>query len=372
MRTYTPQEPLLMIPGPVESDDSILQATASRAYSHTEPAFVSAFQKALLNMRTVFGVSDSYSPLVVAGGGTLAMEIAMLNLIDTSKDQKVLICESGYFGDRFVTLANSLGLNHSKLSAAQGMGIGEEQLRDKLSSSQVDFAFIQHVDTSTGVANDIEMFARVCSEMGVVSVVDGVCALGGQELYQEKWGVDIYLTGAQKALALPPGLAVLMYSQKAREISESRQKKIPSYYADTDNWWPIMDAYIGGGVKYFSTPATNLIVGLAQATQRLVDEGMENVYSRHRKLSTMFRGRMEELGFGFITDTKYRANTLSTPTYLDNSKGGEFRKAMLEQGVLIAGGIQKGLADTYFRVGHMGNVTENEINYTLNAIESVI
>ena len=92
-----------------------------------------------------------------------------------------------------------------------------------------------------------------------------------KELKQEEWGIDIYLTGAQKALALPPALAILMYSPKAREISET-QHHIPSYYSNLNNWWPIIDSYMAGEVKYFSTPATNLVVGLHEMSQQRWNE----------------------------------------------------------------------------------------------------
>ena len=369
---YSHDHPLLMIPGPVSSQQNVLDATAARSYAHTEQAFVSGYQTALQNLRSVFDTSEEYSPLVVAGGGTLAMEIAMINLLDQNLDEKILICETGYFGDRFVQMAERFGIDYTKLSSPLGQGISEEDLADTLETGEFDYAFIQHVDTSTGVANDIEMFGRICAEQEVISVVDGVCALGGQELHQERWEIDIYFSGAQKALALPPGLAVLMYSPTARNISERRDYPFPSYYADLNNWWPVMDAYLDGRSSYFSTPATNLIMGLAQSTENLLEEGMDAVYGRHQKLAERFREEMQDLGFEFVTDEQYFANTLSTPKYLDPQQGTSFRAKLLEKGVLVAGGIQSGIANTYFRVGHMGIISDEQIDFTLQAIKSVI
>jgi alanine-glyoxylate transaminase/serine-glyoxylate transaminase/serine-pyruvate transaminase len=265
-----------------------------------------------------------------------------------------------------------LGIKHESISAPVGSGITAEQLSETLESNNFDFVFIQHVDTSTGVANDIELFGRICAEHGVISVVDGVCALGGQELQQEKWGIDIYFTGAQKALAVPPGLAILMYSARARELSENRSNPIPSYYADLRNWWPVMDAYLEGRVSYFSTPATNMIAALYRSTDQILKEGMEKVYQRHQALASRFRSEMSEMGFEFITKRDYLADTLSTPKYLPEATGADFRKKVLEQGVLVAGGIQPGIADSYFRVGHMGIISEEEISFTLNAIRTAL
>jgi alanine-glyoxylate transaminase/serine-glyoxylate transaminase/serine-pyruvate transaminase len=372
MDVFSRAEPLLMIPGPVMSSREVLDILSQRTYAHTEVDFVKYYQHGLLNLRTIFDVSSEYTPVMIAGSGTLAMEIALLNLIDQNKDQQALICKTGFFGDRYATLARSLGVEYESISAPVGSGITAEQLNTALEGSDIDFAFIQHVDTSTGVANDIEMFGKICAEHDVVSVVDGVCALGGQEVYQEKWGIDIYLTGAQKALAVPPGLAILMYSPRAREISETRQDPVPGYYADLRNWWAIMDAYLGGQPKYFSTPATNMIAAMYRSTELILEEGMKQVYHRHQTLAERFRSEMEELGFDFITHQSFYANTLSTPKYLSDTDGATFRKKLLEHGVLVAGGIQPGIADTYFRVGHMGIVSEKEIAFTLDAIRTAL
>jgi len=359
-----------MIPGPVESKDQILSSMSNRVLAHTEKQFINYYQQSLQNLRHIFAVSDQYSPVVVAGGGTLAMEIAMTNLIDQSEDQTALICETGYFGDRFAALASAMGITYRTISSEVGSELEASELEQAL--QDVDFAFIQHVDTSTGVVNDIQSFGKLCKDNDVISVVDGVCALGGEEMYQEQWDIDIYLTGAQKALAIPPGLAILMYSPRARELSEHRKEPLPSYYANLQNWWPVMDAYLDGNVKYFSTPPTNLIAALSGSTSLLLDEGMDHVFNRHTRLASKFRDSLTDMGFSFLTDTNSRAVTMSTPLYPADVDGSEFRKTMLEHGVLVAGGIQKGKADQYFRVGHMGFISDHEIDFTIDAIAASI
>ncbi|MHA2168928.1 MAG: pyridoxal-phosphate-dependent aminotransferase family protein [Candidatus Kariarchaeaceae archaeon] len=371
MTLYNKDRPLLMIPGPVEVNQHVLNRFTTRSFSHTEKEFISSFSETLKNLRTIFASSLSSSPVVVAGAGTLAMEMAMVNLIDKSKNQKALICDTGYFGIRFETIAQSFSLPYSTLRAPVGQRITMDELNEKFTTEQPDFAFIQHVDTSTGVANDIEAFGKICQKHGVVSVVDGVCALGGMPLFQEKWGIDIYFTGAQKALAVPPGLAIMMYSEKAKEISLERKEKIPSYYADLTQWWPILEAYENMGVKYFSTPATNLIMSLHESTKRILEEGLNNRYVRHEYLAKKLRESLGDLGYSFITASDSYANTLSTPKYLDVDKGAEFRNKMLEQGILIAGGIQSGIAPSYFRIGHMGEISNDHINYLLNVLKQI-
>jgi alanine-glyoxylate transaminase/serine-glyoxylate transaminase/serine-pyruvate transaminase len=216
------------------------------------------------------------------------------------------------------------------------------------------------------------MFGKICQKHGVISIVDGVCALGGMPVYQEKWGIDIYFTGAQKALAVPPGLAIMMYSEKAKAISLHRQEKLLSYYADLTRWWPILDAYENNSVKYFSTPATNLIMTLHESTSQIINEGLETRYQRHKKLAQHLRRELLNMDFSFITSEDSLANTLTTPKYLDKEKAGEFRRQILENGIMVAGGIQSGFADTYFRIGHMGNVNQAEIDMILDVIRKII
>lgn len=371
MRNYNEQNPLLMIPGPVEITEEVLNAMTQRSFSHTEPLLIKAYQESLQNMKSIFGVSENYSPVVISGSGTLAMEIAITNLIG-STDDRLLVCETGYFGGRTHEIAKAFGYTNSILSAEIGHKINSEQLARVLEKEKPKAAFIQHVDTSTGVANDIDVFGQLCNENDVISIVDGVCAVGGQRLYQEKWNIDIVLTGAQKAFAVPPGLAILMYSKKAREISEERSSKVPSYYTDLTRWWPILEAYQSGNVKYFSTPATNLIVGLHQSTKQIIEEGIENRFNRHETLSTYFRSELEDRGFGFVTADDSLATTLSTVKYKDPASGNAFRSKMKQNGVLVAGGLQQPIANSYFRVGHMGAITRDQIDFTLQAINKSI
>lgn len=368
---YTKEKPLLMIPGPVESSQTVLDTFSRRTYSHTEKTFVDGYQETLHNLKSIFGAADSSSAVAIAGSGTLAMEIAMINLIDTTKNQKTIICDTGYFGNRFQEIARSFSIPYSTISTEVGHKIAAVQLDEKLEEEQPDFAFIQHVDTSTGVANDIAKFGELCKKHGVISIVDGVCALGGMPVYQDDWDIDIYFTGAQKALAVPPGLSIMVYSEKAREISEIRNGKIPSYYTDLTRWWPILDAYAEGTPKYFSTPATNLIMTLHNATQRILSEGLENRYKRHETIANKLRKNLSELGFSFITAADSYANTLSTPKYLDPSEGAKFRGQLLDKGIQIAGGIQNGIAEKYFRIGHMGEINEDHVKLLTDAIEKI-
>ena len=368
-RSYTFDDPLLMIPGPVESDPKVLNQFVTRAYAHTEKKFLEYFALVLKNLRTILFTENSYTPVIISGSGTLAMEIAMSNVIDKSKNQTILICDTGYFANRFQHIAESYDIAYTTLKGDLGKKISKEMFENSLKNEQPDAAFIQHVDTSTGVCNDIKMFGEVCKKYNTLSIVDGVCSLGGIPIHQNEWDIDICFSGAQKALAVPPGLSILMYSAKAREMSENRHKKLPGYYTDLTNWWSIMDAYLDNKVKYFSTPATNLIISLAKSTELILEEGLENRFKRHTSNALYLRNKLEELGYSFLTANNSYADTLTTPKYLNKDNGDIFRQKVQDNGVLVAGGLYPGVANTYFRIGHMGICSQQDIEFTLDAIE---
>lgn len=367
---YTKETPLLMIPGPVESSPEVLSQMSKRAFAHTEPKFINSFMDALNNLVKVFQADSRYSPVIIGGAGTLAMEISMVNIIDRSQKEKVLICDTGYFGQRFAQLATTFGIEYDIVTAEVGHKMRDDQIASYLENGRYTAAFIQHVDTSTGVCNDIENFASRCKKNDTLSIVDGVCSAGGIPANQKSNGIDIFFTGAQKALAVPPGLAVMVFSEKAKEKSLQRKVKIPSFYSDLSNWWPVFDAYQNGGVKYFSTPSTNLIVALSVSLQRILKEGLNTRFNRHLDLSKHFRTRMIELGFDFVTASDSFANTLSTPKFRVTDDRSLLSK-LKEKGIMVAGGIQAGLADKYFRVGHMGEITREQVDFVLDAISSI-
>ncbi|MDH5402131.1 MAG: alanine--glyoxylate aminotransferase family protein [Candidatus Heimdallarchaeota archaeon] len=363
-------DPLIMIPGPTEVSEVVLKAFNKKTYTHTEREFIKGYSDVLQNLGMIFGSSHEYSPFVIAGAGTLSMEIALINLIDRSYNQKSLVFSTGYFGERFEHLLKAYQLDYKIVNSDIGDKFSKDQIKSEIEEYQPDIAFIQHVDTSSGVANNIEEFGIICHDNNVFSVVDGVCSVGGQPTNQEKWKLDICFTGAQKALSVPPGLSIAMFSPKARDFTEKRKSPIPSYYANVSNWWPIMDAYRSGTVKYFSTPATNLIMTLKRSIDEIIAEGIDARFDRHKKLAELFRSEMKELGFEFLTkDTAY-ADTLTTPKYPESVDPTDFRGKILQNGVQVAGGILSGHANEYFRVGHMGTVSENDIKRTLHAIKS--
>jgi alanine-glyoxylate transaminase/serine-glyoxylate transaminase/serine-pyruvate transaminase len=203
-------------------------------------------------------------------------------------------------------------------------------------------------------------------------VVDGVCSVGGEELLQEAWGVDVVLTASQKAIGAPPGLALLVVSERALAAWRARKHKVASYYADFALWLPIMEAYEARKPKYFATPAVNLVEALDESLRVLLGDGVSKRVEMHRRTAGAFRAAWMALELQQLpTSSEHAATTLSAvyyPAGIDATLVGAVRK----EGVVIAGGLHPQLGPKYFRVGHMGACAPADVLAAVGAIERAL
>jgi aspartate aminotransferase-like enzyme len=225
-----------------------------------------------------------------------------------------------------------------------------------------------HVDTSSGVLADCATLAATARAHApdTLIVVDGVCATGGIEETMDAWDVDVVLTGAQKALSVPPGLAVLAVSARAHRRRESLGE-IHAYYADLRRW----DASVDDPRKYFSTHSVSLLRALEVSLDGILAEGMPARFERHRRVAAMIRDGMSELGFSSLTNPAFLAPTLSVLALPDGTDDATFRAGMTERGVVIAGCLGP-WAGRGVRIGHMGTVTESEAARTIDAAAAAL
>jgi len=198
---------LLMIPGPIEFEPAVLAALGAPTTSHLDPGFIDAFGRALQRMREVFLCPDG-QPFVLAGTGTLAMDLAGANLVEPG--DKALVVNTGYFSDRFGVLLERYGAQVTHVRAPVGGRPSLDEVEAALKQDQFKLMTVTHVDTSTGVLTDVRGLALLAERHGVLSVVDGVCSVAGEELRSAEWDVDVVLTASQKAVGVPPGLALLV------------------------------------------------------------------------------------------------------------------------------------------------------------------
>lgn len=357
---------LLMIPGPIGLTPQVLKALAEPQRGHLDPVFMQAHGRALKRLREVF-LAPSAQPFIVPGSGTLAMELAVANLIQPG--DRALVVNTGYFSDRLATMLERHGASVTHVRAEPGDAPSVEEVERALAAGGFKVLTVTHVDTSTGVLAPVQALAGLARRHGALCVVDGVCSVGGEALDVDGWGVDVAFTASQKALGAPPGLAVLVVGPRALEAWRARTKPVAALYLDFAEWLPIQQAYEAGTPAYFATPAVNLVMALDVSLGQLVDETMASRVARHEKLAKAARAAWAALGLTPLTKRpEVSAHTLSAVKY-PAGVDAALVKQVAAQGVNVAGGLHPQLKATYFRVGHMGAVEPGTLLAAVGAIE---
>ncbi|MDA3890738.1 MAG: alanine--glyoxylate aminotransferase family protein [Salinivirgaceae bacterium] len=358
---------LLMIPGPIEFEPEVLSALGQPTTSHVAPNFIQSFGNAMRMMRKVW-LAPTGQPFIMAGTGTLAMDMAAVNLIE--KGDKVLVISTGYFGLRYAELLLRYGAEVTFLQSEVGDVVPLEMIEDELKKGDYKLLTFTHVDTSTAVMVDPKPIGKLALKYNVLSILDGVCSVAGEEIRQEEWGIDVVLTASQKAIGVPPGLALLVASKKAMNVWKNRKTPVANYYSDWSNWLPIMQAYESGNPSYFGTPAVNLVMALEKSLEIILDEGMDVRFARHQLMAKAFREAMKAMGLKNIPiNDEVSAATLSAPYYPDGITGGQMLAQVNIEGVILAGGLLPEIKGDYFRIGHMGSINRADTLATISAIE---
>ncbi|MBU1012856.1 MAG: alanine--glyoxylate aminotransferase family protein [Bacteroidetes bacterium] len=359
---------LLMIPGPIEFEPEVLRALGAPTTSHVAANFIETFGNALDMMKKVWN-SPTGQPFIIAGSGTLAMDLAGANLIEHG--DKALVISTGYFGERFADLLKRYGAQVTILKAPIGQVVSETEIENALKKDKYKLLTFTHVDTSTAVKVNPEPIGKLGQKYNVLTILDGVCSVAGEEIKQDEWGIDVVLTASQKAIGVPPGLALLVVSEKAMNLWKMRKTPVANYYADWSNWLPIMNAYADRKPSYFGTPAVNLVAALEVSLKIILEEGMDARIKRHEKIAQAFREAFKSLGLKMIPQNNtFCANTLSAPYYPEGIDGASLLKEIANAGVILAGGLLPEIKGKYFRIGHMGSVNQGDVLATIGAIEA--
>jgi len=360
---------LLMIPGPIELDPEVLRALARPQIGHMDPEVTRAFGQVLARAGEVF-LAPAAQPFVIAGSGTLAMEVAVANLVDAG--DRAVVVNTGYFGDRMRAILERLGARVVEVRAPLGEGPDLAALDRALAAETTKLVTVTHVDTSTAVRAPVQEVARLARARDALVVVDGVCSVGGEELQQDAWGVDVCLTGSQKALGAPPGLALVMAGPRALAARRAKKAPVASLYLDMLEWLPIMEAYQRGTPQYFATPPVNLILALEVALGQLLAEGVAPRVARHARMAAAFRAGCRALGLALLpAREEIAASTLSAfyyPAGVDATLVGRVRA----EGIAIAGGLHPDARAKYFRVGHMGAMKATDVLAVVGALERAL
>jgi len=357
---------LVMIPGPTPVVDSIRAEMAREIQAFGDPRFIKDYKELIDELHVMLGNDDGGKTFVLAGSGTLGMEMAIAN--STKRGDKVLVVSHGFFGDRFVDICTVKGLEVDTIKSEWGTTVPVADIEAKLKEKDYAVMTVSHVDTATGVVADVAAIGAMMKKFPkTLFIVDGICSTAAQYENMAEMNIDILFTGSQKAFGVCSGLFMLWANKKAMERRESLGT-IPEYYVDYKRWIPVMD----DPMNYFATPAVNLIWALKESVRIIKAEGGLKVrYERHLKNSRAIQKALEAMGLKILAGEGCRAVTLSDVLYPEGVDCLAFRKAMIAEGVIVAGGLgaYKG---KMFRMGHMGNIDTNDIVAALSSVERVL
>ena len=358
------EDKLLLIPGPTNLSKKVRDVMAKPQLPHVGTEFYSMFKETVGLARYVFK-NDKGAQFVFTGTGTTGMESSVVSLV--SRGDRTLTLSTGYFGHRMLMINQIHGAKADQLEFKGGKAADPDALRKQLRKSKYRVVFITHVDTSSSIANPITDLVDECSNAGVLSVVDSVCAIGGVPLDFDRLGADIVFTASQKALAGAPGAVLIAASPRAIELMEKRRAPIESYYMNLLRWKPIMD----DPKMYLATPATQVLLALREAMLEVKEEGIENRWARHRRLGELTRKNVEEWGQKLVAEKGHRADTV-TSFWVEDGKAGPIQKTLEERhNIMVARGIYDD-RDRMIRIGHFGILTPEVLKRSMDRMGEVM
>ncbi|KAF2677284.1 PLP-dependent transferase [Lentithecium fluviatile CBS 122367] len=366
--------PALLIPGPIEFDDAVLQSMSHYSESHVGQPFVNTFSEVLTNLRKLFLSTDpAAQPFVISGSGTLGWDQVAANLAEPG--DQVLVLHTGYFADSFADCFETYGVKATQLKAPIGDRPQLDEIEAALKENKYKIMTVTHVDTSTGVLSEIkalsELVHRVSPETLVV--VDGVCSVGSEEIRFDEWKLDVVLTASQKGIGCPAGLSILMVSGRAIERFKARKTRPTSYFGSWKNWLPIMQNYEARKASYFATPSPQLIHALDTALKNILARPVDQYWAAHTATSQKVKKAVADFGLKQLASKPENQANGMTAIYLpEGIAPPDVIPSLLKKGVIFAGGLHKEIASKYIRFGHMGvSVTDPNRPDITKAIEAL-
>ena len=346
----------LFTPGPTPVPPEVLAATAEPMLHHRGPDFRIVYERTLSRLKEVFRTENDV--LLFAASGTGTMESALVNLC--SQGDRVCVVTAGAFGERWAAIAGALGCEVDRLAYDWGDSPSADDLAARLAEREARVVLMTQSETSTGVVADVRGLAAAASQGGAVSVVDAVSSLGAVPLETDEWSVDVVVSGSQKALMSPPGLALVSVSQRARDARGT----LPRFYFDwerTRKAQEILDAAF--------TPAVSLVRGLDVALGLLLDGGLEAAFERHVRLGRACREGIKAMGLELFSPDDDGAAVVTAVRMPEGVDAGALLLLLRDRhGVTLAPG-QGPLKGKIFRIGHIGYFDVFDIATALAAVE---
>ncbi len=355
---------MLMIPGPTPVPEKVLLAMAKHPIGHRSGDFSKIIGELNENLKWLHQTTNEVLTLCVSGTG--AMEAGIINFL--SAGDRVLVGNNGKFGDRWAKMSRAFGLQVEEITAEWGQPLNPETFKEKLeadTNKQIKAVIVTHSETSTGVLNDLKTINEYVKAHGeALIIVDAVTSLGAVNVPIDEWGLDVVASGSQKGYMIPPGLGFVSVSDKAWKAYETAT--LPKFYLD-------LAPYKKANGKNSSpfTPPINLMFGLKAALEMMREEGLENIFARHKHLTEVTRAGIKELGLPLFAADDCAALAV-TAVMPDKHDAEAIRSNMSKKYDIALAGGQDHLKGKIFRIGHLGFASEADMLKGLAALKATL
>ena len=354
----------LQIPGPTNLPDRVLRAIDQPVIDHRGPEFAKLAEEVLEGLRPIF---QTRGPAVIyPGSGSGAWEASIVNTL--SPGDRVLMFETGHFSDLWRKVAESFGVVVDYVPGNWRHGAVPEEIEKRLAEDKnhsLKAVMVVHSETSTGVTSRIPEIRNAMDRARhpALLIVDAISSLASIDLRHDEWGVDVTVAGSQKGLMLPPGLCFNAISEKA--LAADRTAKLPRAYWD---WQQMLESNRTGYFPF--TPPTNLLFGLREALHMLEEEGLPNVFQRHRRHGEAARAAVSAWGLELLCEQpREYSNSVTAVLMPEGHNADHLRKVILEHFDMSLGAGLSKLAGKVFRIGHLGSFNDLMLAGTLSGVE---
>jgi aspartate aminotransferase-like enzyme len=348
----------LRTPGPTPMPRRVAEALSQPMINHRGPEFAELLHEVTEGLKPVFQTRNDI--ILLTSSGTGGLEAAVVNTF--SPGDRLLAVSIGNFGDRFAAIAEHFGADVERLSFPSGHAADPDAIATRLAAEPFAGVLVTHNETSTGVTNDLAAIAEVVQAARCLLVVDGVSSVGSIDVRTDEWGIDLLVSGSQKGWMVPPGIAMVSVSPRAWEAQQTA--RMPRYYWD---FAAARKEAARGQTPW--TPGITVLYGFREALRMIEEEGVQAVFERHRQIGAYTRAAIKDLGLRLVpVDERYASDTV-TAFYIPEpwTDATLAERLRVEDDVVLAGG-QGELTGKILRIGHMGYVTEADIDQVTSAL----
>ncbi len=352
----------LRIPGPTPLPDEVLRVMSKQMINHRGVEFGQILSDVTAKLKQLFQTKGDV--FLLTGSGTGGLEAAIVNTL--SPGDKVLSVSIGVFGERFASIAQQFGAEVIPLGFEWGKAADADAVRQALHAEpDVKAVLVTHNETSTGVTNDLASISLVVKEFDKLLLVDAISGLGSINLPVDEWHCDVTVTGSQKGWMAPPGLAMVSVSQEAWRAQANA--RMPRFYWD----FAKAKSYLERGQTPW-TPAITIVFALSVSLEMMLTEGLPNIIARHARLGKAARDGVKSLGLSLFAEESYASNTVTAVAASDGLDTRKMLRILREEHQIVLAGGQQRLDGKIFRIGHLGWVSEDDIEIVISALKVVL